>query len=277
MSDVEAIITPKKLKTTSSSNDLSADAEEVNLIGVVQQTDINGNIEPDKITATVSTGMIYNILWGQIYGDLENQTDLIDYLNLKFVPYVNALYDIDLNTKNLTTKGTITADEFIASVGITLGGVRKTAWDEIILSWGNIIGDINNQTDLIEKLSEKQDKLDYIPENVENKSANVDLGDSDILYPTQKAVKTYVDTVIDGINYNQVEVFTITEEILNQKYVILTKEITDINSIRVFVDDVGIRAQPGVDYSVSDQYIYWNGYDLNTKLEIGEKLYIYYY
>ena len=145
------------------------------------------------------------------------------------------------------------------------------------VNWGDIIGDITNQTDLIEKLSEKQDMLEYIPENVENKSVDTNLGDSDILYPTQKAVKTYVDTVIDGVNYNQVEVFTITEEILNQKYVILTKEITDINSIRVFVDDVGIRAQPGVDYSVSDTYVYWQGYEFFTKLEIGEKLYIYYY
>lgn len=277
MSDVEANITPEIIVTKSSAEKIGAEAEEINIVGVVEQTNISGHIEPELITATVSNGMIYNILWGQIYGDLENQTDLIDYLNLKFVPYVNAIDNIDLNTKDLTTEGTITADEFIASFGITLGGVRKTTWDEIVLSWGNITGNINNQTDLINELNEKQDKLNYTPENVANKSVSKTLGTSDILYPTQHAVKQYVDDMLGDLNPNQSETFVLTEQNLLDRYVILTRPITDINSIRVFVDNQGLKAQPGIDYSISDNYIYWTGYDFNTKLELGEKLIVFYY
>ena len=38
--------------------------------------------------------------------------------------------------------------------------------------------------------------LGYVPENVANKSTDVNLGTSDIYYPSQNAVKTYVDTEV---------------------------------------------------------------------------------
>jgi hypothetical protein len=38
--------------------------------------------------------------------------------------------------------------------------------------------------------------LSYVPENVANKSTDTSLGTSDILYPTQNAVKSYVDAAI---------------------------------------------------------------------------------
>ncbi len=43
-------------------------------------------------------------------------------------------------------------------------------------------------------LDDKQDTLGFTPEDVANKSTNTSLGTSDVLYPTQKAVKSYVDT-----------------------------------------------------------------------------------
>jgi hypothetical protein len=45
-------------------------------------------------------------------------------------------------------------------------------------------------------LSGKQDSLGFTPENVANKSTDTNLGTSDTLYPSQKAVKTYVDNNI---------------------------------------------------------------------------------
>lgn len=275
--DIKAVIKERDLNTQTLAKNISADSDEINLTGIINPININGNVNPEMITAIVSDGIIYNILWGQISGDLENQTDLINYLNLKYVPYVDAVYDVNLNSKNLITTGTITADEFISNIGITLGGVRKTTWDEIVLSWGNITGNINNQTDLINELNEKQDKLNYTPENVANKSVSKTLGTSDILYPTQHAVKQYVDDMLGDLNPNQSETFILTESDINNKYIMLTKPITDINSIRVFIDNQGLKAQPGIDYSISDQYIYWNGYDLNAKLEIGEKIIVFYY
>lgn len=65
----------------------------------------------------------------------------------------------------------------------------------------NIIQDANHRfvTDT-EKTTwnGKQDALGFTPENVSNKDTSTSLGTSDTLYPTQKAVKTYVDTSISG-------------------------------------------------------------------------------
>ena len=58
-------------------------------------------------------------------------------------------------------------------------------------TWGSISGSILNQTDLQSELGNKED--------VSNKSTSITLGNSDILYPTQNAVKTYVDTEIGNI------------------------------------------------------------------------------
>lgn len=44
-----------------------------------------------------------------------------------------------------------------------------------------------------------QPSLGFTPENVANKSTNTSLGTSNTLYPTQNAVKTYVDTAIAAI------------------------------------------------------------------------------
>lgn len=46
----------------------------------------------------------------------------------------------------------------------------------------------------------KQAALGFTPEDVSNKSTNTSLGTSDTLYPSQKAVKTYVDAVAQGLN-----------------------------------------------------------------------------
>ncbi|MEJ0021750.1 MAG: hypothetical protein WDN47_04210 [Candidatus Doudnabacteria bacterium] len=45
----------------------------------------------------------------------------------------------------------------------------------------------------------KQAAFGYTPEDVANKSSNVNLGTSNILYPTQNAVKTYVDNLTTGL------------------------------------------------------------------------------
>lgn len=47
----------------------------------------------------------------------------------------------------------------------------------------------------------KQDALGFTPENVANKSTSTSLGTSDTLYPTQNAVKSYVDNNALGLNW----------------------------------------------------------------------------
>lgn len=49
---------------------------------------------------------------------------------------------------------------------------------------------------LVSTINSKQDALGYTAENVANKSTSTSLGTSDTIYPSQKAVKTYVDNAI---------------------------------------------------------------------------------
>jgi hypothetical protein len=85
--------------------------------------------------------------------------------------------------------------------------------------WGNISGSINDQLDLISLFNTKQDSLGYTPENVANKSTNTSLGTSDTLYPTQNAVKTYVDAnsgesnTASNVGVGEGEVFKIKDGI----------------------------------------------------------------
>ncbi len=60
--------------------------------------------------------------------------------------------------------------------------------------WGAITGTLTDQSDLVTALGLKQNSLGYTAENATNKSTNTSLGSSDTAYPSQLAVKTYVDT-----------------------------------------------------------------------------------
>ena len=69
--------------------------------------------------------------WGSITGNLSDQTDLQNALDLKanaadYVPYTGATTDIDLNTRSLTTEGAIYADNFYGAG--TGSGVGAEVW-----------------------------------------------------------------------------------------------------------------------------------------------------
>ncbi|MFA5398661.1 MAG: hypothetical protein WC346_21785 [Methanogenium sp.] len=61
--------------------------------------------------------------------------------------------------------------------------------------WGQIIGTLSNQTDLYNELTTLSGSI-VNRELLTNKSTDINLGVSDVLYPTQNAVKTYVDNQI---------------------------------------------------------------------------------
>ena len=65
--------------------------------------------------------------------------------------------------------------------------------------WGDITGTLSDQADLQAALDAKEGSLGYTPENVANKSTDVNLGSSNTLYPSQLAVKTYVDASAGGV------------------------------------------------------------------------------
>ena len=72
------------------------------------------------------------------------------------------------------------------------------------------------------------------------------------------------------------ELFTLDATDISNKYVTLAGPIVDNQSIRVFVDNAGIKAEQGVDYSVSGLQIFWTGYAFDGLIEIGDKLKIFY-
>ena len=72
------------------------------------------------------------------------------------------------------------------------------------------------------------------------------------------------------------ELFILDISDIANKYIEVAGTILDNQSIRVFLEDVGIKAEQGIDYSVSGKQIYWNGYELQSTLEIGDKLKIFY-
>jgi hypothetical protein len=77
-----------------------------------------------------------------------------------------------------------------------------------------------------------QPALGFTPENVANKSTNTALGTSDTLYPTQKAVKTYVDAAISAVpvpNLQQVtDQGTVTNNSINVVRIDNTKSNVNI-------------------------------------------------
>ena len=57
------------------------------------------------------------------------------------------------------------------------------------------------------------------------------------------------------------ELFVLDAYDIANKYVEVEGTINNNQSIRVFVDNIGIKAEQGVDYSVSGNQIFWNTYN----------------
>lgn len=83
----------------------------------------------------------------------------------------------------------------------------------VVLTKSDIgLGNVDNTSDLDKPISTatqnalnlKQDSLGFTPENVINKSTDTNLGTSNTLYPSQNAVKTYVDNSIDSLTKSDV-------------------------------------------------------------------------
>jgi len=72
------------------------------------------------------------------------------------------------------------------------------------------------------------------------------------------------------------ESFTLDILDLNNKYITIQGIINDNQSIRLFADNIGIKLEQGVDYSVSGNQVFWSGYALENLLEVGDTLQIFY-
>jgi len=88
---------------------------------------------------------------------------------------------------------------------------------------------------------------------------------------TKVATTAYVDTKVD-----KYEEFEMTSTEISDKYITIIGIINNNQSIRLFLDNIGIKAEQGIDYSVSGNQIFWTGYNLEQSLEAGDKLKIFY-
>ena len=160
---------------------------------------LNLNVTDDKIESVSGVKIL-----GDIMGNAANINGIVSIANggtgvnnmvdmkLSYgLDHINNISDVDkpisIATQNaLNLKSTINAPTFTGIVsGIT---------SEMIG-----LGYVNNTTDLNKPLSIASIASLLLKENSANKSTYGLLGISDILYPTQNAVKTYVDVAINNV------------------------------------------------------------------------------
>lgn len=158
-------------------------------------------INPNKYVHT------QGVQWGDVSGTISSQTDLVDYIDNEIsqipTPTTPTLDDVltagnEAREKNIVVKKVGIAYE--GSLSYTLPD-RDGSQNQVIqtdglgalrfvdlpasATWGNITGTLSDQTDLDTALDAKED--------VSNKSTNVSMGNSDTLYPTQNAVRVFVN------------------------------------------------------------------------------------
>lgn len=97
--------------------------------------------------------------------------------------------------------GTLTTISGVAANGFTWSIANPTTTPAITLTQQNATTSQSGQLTSTDwnTFNEKQTALGFTPENVANKSTTTTLGTSNTLYPTQNAVKTYVDNAVSGV------------------------------------------------------------------------------
>ena len=109
------------------------------------------------------------------------------------------------------------------------------------------LNNVDNTSDLNKPISTATQTALNGKEDVSNKSTNTSLGTSDTLYPTQKAVKTYVDTAVSGANLTLGETSTTAYRGDRGKIAYDHSLLTSGNPHNVTKSDVGLSNVPNTD------------------------------
>ena len=128
---------------------------------------------------------------------------------LVYVQAVDSIYKLNssslsttLNNSDWVTLGLFSAEKVKADAASANGSLADTARilrQKILTDSTNIssrITNVDNVTDLNKPISTLTQAALDTKENTANKSINTALGTSDVLFPSQKAVKTYVDAAV---------------------------------------------------------------------------------
>jgi len=81
----------------------------------------------------------------------------------------------------------------------------------------------------------------------------------------------------DLITLEKYNEFTLTPSDIQNSYISISPQIKNPQSLKVFIENIGLMAERGIDYNHTSTQIYWAGYKLNNLLEEGDKLNISYY
>lgn len=111
---------------------------------------------------------------------------------------------------------------------------------------------------------------------VELQDVNISDLENNQLLKYNESTNKWVNASSVDTNPTRFDDFTITATEIANKYVTLSNMPTNNQSIRVFVDNIGIKAEQGVDYSISGNQIFWTGYNFNSLLSLDDKLKIVY-
>jgi len=118
---------------------------------------------------------------------------------LGYVSGVTSAIQTQIGAKQNTITGaatTITTADLTASRAVVSDASGKI---DVSAATSTEVGYLSGVTSAIQtQINGKQNSLGFTPEDVANKSTTTSLGTSDTLYPTQNAVKTYVDNAVTG-------------------------------------------------------------------------------
>lgn len=156
----------------------------------------NWQILSEKISQSGGGGGV----WGTITGTLSDQFDLNAALNSKY-PATNPAGYIT-NSVLITTlapflTSSVAAATYLTQVDASSTYLTQTGAASIYLTQANAL---STYLSIANAIATYQPLLGFTPENVANKSIDGTLSaNSDTLYASQKAVKTYIDASVTGV------------------------------------------------------------------------------
>lgn len=195
------------------------------------------NIKTDEfgmINTVIGIGTAANsissIEWSDVYKYLTVEVDItnsceqwkiLSEQQLNYVPY-----SFFSNRANNVT----------GIVAIKNGGTNATTVSQAKINFG--LNNVDNTSDLNKPLSNASTTALLLKENISNKSSNTNLGSSDILFPTQNAVKSYVDSRLSSTSEIKEIVFYAKE---NESIFQTPEGFNDISKIHVYRNGIKIN------------------------------------
>lgn len=212
-----------------------------------------------------NTAGITSVAWGDLTGTLSNQTDLQTALDLKEE-------DLTFSTGLTRTTNTIT----INNSEITLTSSQISDFDTEVSNNTSVLANTDKVTNATHTGDVTGDtSLSIEPIAVTGQNMVTAIGTDYVLISDTSDTSNLKKALISDF-YEKNENFTLDSVDISNKYVTIAGTINDSQTVHLFIENIGIMAEVGVDFSYSGNNVYWTGYELENTLEIGDKLRVFY-